>query len=127
MLKHGKNYLGMIKQQVLQLLGLVRRANRLTTGESLVLNEIRQQTVQFVFIAIDTGASTMKKFTDKCHYYQVAYCRDFSRQEISQAIGQARSIVAINDSGFAKKFQQLAEQIHKGEWAYGQRTNLWTS
>ncbi|WP_295732064.1 ribosomal L7Ae/L30e/S12e/Gadd45 family protein [uncultured Limosilactobacillus sp.] len=105
----------MINYQILQLLGLVQRANQLTTGEPLVLKGIRQQTVSFVFIASDAGTSTMKKFTDKCRFYEVAYCKEFSRKEISQAIGQSRSIVAINDTGFAKKFQQLTEQMHKGE------------
>ena len=127
MLKRGKSYLAMIKHQILQLLGLVRRANQLTTGEGLVLNQIRHQTAQFVFIASDAGVSTKKKFTDKCIFYKVPSCDVFSRQEISQAIGQARSVVAINNSGFAKKFQQLTKQINEGEWAYGQRTNLWIS
>lgn len=114
----------MIKRQVMQLLGLARRAGQLTTGESLVLKKIRQQQVHFVFIASDAGAATAKKVTDKCRFYRVPSCNLLSREEISQSIGQARSIVAIDQPGFAKKFKQQTKNIHEGEWAYGQGTNL---
>jgi ribosomal protein L7Ae-like RNA K-turn-binding protein len=105
----------MIKRQIMQLLGLARRAGQLTTGENLVLKKIRQQQTHFVFIASDAGAATAKKITDKCQFYQISFCDDLSREEISQSIGQARSVVAIDQPGFAKKFQQLTKNFHEGE------------
>lgn len=117
----------MIKQQIMQLLGLAKRAGEVTTGEGLVLQAIRKQTVHFVFIAKDAGPSSAKKIKDKCNSYKIPFNDALSKMEISQAIGQNRTVVAINQVGFSQKFHQLAEQINEGEWAYGQRTNLRTS
>lgn len=110
--KHDKNYLAMNKTAIIQLLGLTQRAGQLVTGENLVLKAIRNQSAQFVFIANDASQPTIKKFTDKCKFYQVDNSIVLSRQEISNAIGQSRSVVAIIQSGFAKKFKALTEKIN---------------
>ncbi len=49
------------RQKVLNLLGLARRANKLVTGQDLVLAAIRKQKVALVFLAHDGGASSQKK------------------------------------------------------------------
>lgn len=113
--RHDKNYLVMNKTAILQLLGLTQRARQLVTGENLVLKAVRQQRVHFVFIANDAGQATIKKFMDKCSYYRIPNSMVLSRQEISQAIGQPRAVVAVSQSGFAKKFQTLTKKIDEGE------------
>ncbi|KMO58564.1 50S ribosomal protein L7, partial [Lacticaseibacillus rhamnosus] len=55
----------MQKQAVLNLLGLARRASRLTTGDQLVLSAIRSGEAKLVFVASDASANTRKKFSDK--------------------------------------------------------------
>lgn len=54
-----------------------------------------------------TGQSTHKKISDKCHSYGVALSSDFSQLELSIAIGQKRSLIAVTDLGFSKKMRQL--------------------
>ncbi|WP_251546895.1 L7Ae/L30e/S12e/Gadd45 family ribosomal protein [Limosilactobacillus caecicola] len=103
------------KQPIIQLLGLAQRARELTTGENLALKQIRQGKAKFVFIARDAGAASAKKLTDKCHFYHVPVSQSLTRQEISQAIGQTRTVVVVNQTGFAKKFQQLITNLNEGE------------
>lgn len=95
------------EKQVLNMLGLARRANKLITGQELVLSAIRANKAQIVFMANDCGKSTQKKFTDKCKSYGVALTTEFTKQELSGAIGAKRSLIAITDPGFGKKIHQL--------------------
>lgn len=113
--RQDKSYLVMTRTKITQLLGLSQRAKQLITGEKLVLKAIRNQNAYFVFIANDASKATIKRFTDKCEYYHVETSLALNRQEISHAIGQSRSIVAISQSGFANKFKTLIEKISEGE------------
>ncbi len=96
----------MQKQAVLNLLGLARRASRLTTGDQLVLSAIRSGEAKLVFVASDASANT-RKFSDKSSYYQVPLVTMFSKMDLSQAIGSDRAMIAVTDAGFAKKMQEL--------------------
>lgn len=97
-------------QKILNLLGLARRAGELTTGEGMVLKAIQQGQTKLVFLAQDAGEASQKKFRDKCQSYQVTLCQRFTRAQLSQAIGQSRSILAITQAGFTKKMNQLLNQ-----------------
>lgn len=104
----GLNYLAMHnKQKVLNLLGLAQRARKTTTGENLVLKKIQKRQAQLVFLASDSGNATQKKFIDKCRSYDTPLSVNFTRAELSVAIGQARSIIAVTDSGFGKRLKSL--------------------
>ncbi|WP_295746500.1 YlxQ-related RNA-binding protein [uncultured Limosilactobacillus sp.] len=94
-------------QQVLQLLGLAKRAGQLTSGEPSVVKAIRNDEARLVVLASDAGAATAKKVTDKCHYYQVALTTAFTANEISAAVGAQRKVLAVTQSGFAKKMTSL--------------------
>lgn len=97
----------MNKQKILNLLGIAQRARKITTGENLALQKIQNQQAQVVFLASDSGKATQKKFKDKCTNYNVKLSLDFTRTELSVAIGQARSIIVVTDSGFGSKFKSL--------------------
>lgn len=91
------------KQRVLNLLGLARKASKLVVGTDTVLKAVRDQSAYLVFFANDGGASQAKKITDKTSYYKVTLSRDFSSEELSNAIGLKRSVVAVIDKNFANK------------------------
>lgn len=94
-------------QQVLNLLGLARAARQLVSGEAIVLKNIQTKKAKFVFLASDAGAASAKKFTDKCNFYHVPFCQQFTRKQLSQATGQARTVFGVMQSGFARKFEDL--------------------
>ncbi|MDT7014584.1 L7Ae/L30e/S12e/Gadd45 family ribosomal protein [Levilactobacillus namurensis] len=94
-------------QRALQLLGLIRRAGKLVTGESFVLAAVRDGSAKLVLMANDTGASSQKQFRDKTASYQVPLDETFTKDQLSTAIGSARTVIAITDPGFVRKLQQL--------------------
>ncbi|WP_311407018.1 L7Ae/L30e/S12e/Gadd45 family ribosomal protein [Liquorilactobacillus uvarum] len=97
------------KLKVLQLLGLARRAGKLTTGDENVLKKVRTQKTYFVFVASDCSEATLKKYTDKCQSYHITMNSSFTQVELSNAIGIQRKIVSVDDSGFSRKFTLLLE------------------
>lgn len=97
------------RQKLLNLLGLARRAGKLVTGEELVLNAIRSGKASLVFFASDGGESSKKKFTDKTNSYKIAFSKTFTRQELGDATGLARTVIAVADQGFAKKMREYLD------------------
>ncbi|KRL04278.1 L7Ae/L30e/S12e/Gadd45 family ribosomal protein [Liquorilactobacillus oeni] len=97
------------RQNVLQLLGLIRRANQLVTGEEFVLRAVQKEQARYVFVARDSSKTTHKLFLDKCESHKINVSFEFSRAEISIAIGTQRSVVAVTGVGFSKKIAQLLD------------------
>lgn len=97
-------------KEMIQILGLARRANKLVLGSGPTLKAIQNQTAKVVFFPKDGGASQHKKFSDKSQFYGIDFIDILTREEITQAIGLNRSVLAISDTGFAKKMKQLLEE-----------------
>ena len=91
------------RQQILNLLGLARRAGQLVTGEGMVLTALQKDQVRIVLLASDAGQATIKKVTDKCQTHQVRVVNDFTRLEISQAIGQRARSWELPGQGLQRK------------------------
>ena len=97
--------------KVMQLLGVARRASKLTTGESLCLKEIRMRRACVVILALDASPNVEKKITDKCSSFQIPLIRYGERHELGKAIGKdERVVLAITDQGLA---QSLMNQFFK--------------
>ena len=94
--------------KVLQLLGLAFRAKKVISGEDFCVEAIRNGEAKYLFLASDAGVNTTKRITDKANYYKVTLDTTFTSNELSTAIGKNnRMVVAITDSGFAKKIKEI--------------------
>ncbi|MCC3357431.1 YlxQ family RNA-binding protein [Bacillus sp. REN16] len=92
------------------LLGLANRARKVISGEELVVKEIRNGNAKLVLLSEDASANTTKKITDKSTYYQVQLRTVSDRYTLGHSIGKdARVVVAITESGFAKKISHLLD------------------
>jgi ribosomal protein L7Ae-like RNA K-turn-binding protein len=92
------------------LLGLANRARRVTSGEELVLKEIRNGNAKLVLLSEDASSNTAKKINDKSGYYKVPLRTVTDRYTLGSAIGKdARVVVAVVDIGFANKLMQLLD------------------
>lgn len=89
--------------RVLQNLGLCKRADKLVSGEGIVLDKIKTNTTTLVFLASDAGKNTNKRVTDKANSYEVEVINTYTTEELNQAIGtNNRKVIAITDSNFVK-------------------------
>lgn len=95
------------EKKLLGLLGLAQRARQLTTGEELVVDAIVKQKIALIFLASDTGVNTKKKITDKASFNQIPVIEIFNTDQLTQAIGQPRKVIGVNDPGFAKGMVSL--------------------
>ncbi|MDW7650595.1 MAG: ribosomal L7Ae/L30e/S12e/Gadd45 family protein [Bacillota bacterium] len=97
-----------MQHKALSLLGLARRAGKLSLHEDANLAAIRSGRASLLILADDAGASTAKKYMDKCAYYRVPLVRNVSRRQLGQALGTAdRTALAVLDEGFARRLQEL--------------------
>lgn len=104
------------KEKQLNMLGLAQRAGKLISGDELVVAAITLEKAIFVLCASDASENTQKKFKNKCESYGVPLNLNFTKYEISHAIGKSRTIVAMTDSGMAKKFLSYSvesEEFHE--------------
>lgn len=94
----------------MSLLGLANRARKVISGEELVLKEVRNKRAKLVLLSQDASSNTMKKVTDKCHFYHVPVVIVEDRYSLGLAIGKhQRVVVAVLDEGFATKLQQMLD------------------
>ncbi len=92
----------------LALLGLAKRAGKLSFHEEANLRAIRTGRARLLILAEDAGESTAKKYLDKSAYYQVPVARGVSRENLGAALGSPpRTAVVVLDEGFAKKMAEL--------------------
>lgn len=94
----------MPQQKQLNLLGLATRSRNLVSGDEMVERAIKQGRVQVVVCASDASEATRQRYTDLCERENTQLNTDFTRFEISHAIGKSRSICAISNRGMSEKF-----------------------
>ncbi|UJF35379.1 L7Ae/L30e/S12e/Gadd45 family ribosomal protein [Paenibacillus hexagrammi] len=92
-----------MKNKFLSQLGLAMRAGKLVTGDEGVMKAIRSGEAKLVIIAEDASANTLKKFQDKCQFYNVKLISMGSKEELGNSIGkEMRVILGVLDGGFAQ-------------------------
>jgi ribosomal protein L7Ae-like RNA K-turn-binding protein len=94
----------------ISLLGLANRARQLISGEELVIKAIRKNHAKLVLLSSDASENTTKKVRDKCVFYEIPLRLVPDRYQLGHAIGKdARVVVAVLESGFAKKLLTLLD------------------
>lgn len=97
--------------KVLSLIGLAKKAGRISEGSDYTENSIRGGKASLVVIASDTSQNGIKAICDCCEYYKVKYIFYATKTELGRTLGAAlRSVISINDDGFAAAIlKQIAE------------------
>ena len=93
---------------VMSLLGLARRANRLSLGFDSVCDSVRKGEAQIVLTTSDFSEGSLKKLmrcTEGCGTEHIAIPYDGDR--LNAALGKAVRVISVNDGGFAKKIKLL--------------------
>ena len=96
----------------LSLLGLCKRAGKLSAGEVAAEQAVRGKQAYLLILSEDASKNTKKKFRNSAAYYELPLAEIGTKEELGRAIGtDMRSIIAVNEEGFAKKLKQLADDI----------------
>ena len=97
-----------MNEKALHLLGIARRAGRLTLGNDATIEALRKGHTQLVMFASDLSPRTSGGVTFAAKEEGVAVIQiKATMDEISMALGKRTGVVAVNDAGFAKKLLTL--------------------
>lgn len=96
---------------ILSLLGLCRRAGRMSIGCDPVKSSILKGETRLVLFAGDISRNTEKDIMYLIEEYHKDLIRlNSTKDEIGTALGKYASVVSINDTGFAKKIKKLCSE-----------------
>ncbi|MFR0584981.1 MULTISPECIES: L7Ae/L30e/S12e/Gadd45 family ribosomal protein [Lactobacillus] len=87
------------------MLGLATRARKLVSGTEIVVGAIKKGKAKCVIIANDLADNGQEEVRSALKQHPVPLVAAFSSEELSQAIGKQRKVLALTDSGFAKALQ----------------------
>lgn len=99
-----------MQNKFLNLLGMARKANRLTLGYDKSLEAVHKGTAKLVFVANNLSGKTKKGLCFAAEDKKISVITvPYSIFEITNAVGSKTGIVAITDAGFAKSFLKLID------------------
>lgn len=89
--------------KLLQMIGMAKRAGKTVSGTFLSEKAIKSGDSKLIVISEDISAASKKSVTDACKYYNVKYIEYADRERLGKITGGGnRTVVSINDSGFAE-------------------------
>ncbi len=87
---------------VINILKIAQKANKLVLGEELVLKGIRNGSIKLVLLANDAGINTTKRITDKSDFYKIKLLTTLSSSDFDEALTKkGRKVIGVSDKGFA--------------------------
>ena len=104
-------------EKILGLIGLAKRAGKISSGEPICKDKIKSGDARLVIIAEDASDNTKKSLTNSCKYYNSPYVIFFSKEQLGCFCGGGfKSAVAVCDKGFAEAIlKKLGENGEKGQ------------
>ncbi len=99
------------------LIGLAKKAGRLSCGESACKEAIRMGKARLIILAGDVSANTEKNILDSCKYYKVGHFTLGDKESLGRAVGNRfNAVLSVNDEGFASGIlKQISANINEGE------------
>ena len=103
----------MINNKICGLLGLARRAGKLSFGTEACMQEIEKNKIKLIIIAINAAERTKMNFKNICNNKKIPIFEILNIDEISKAIGQSnKAVIGIKDINFSKEIIKI---INGGE------------
>ncbi len=99
------------------LIGLAKKAGRLSCGETACKEAIRMGKSNLIILAEDVSANTSKNILDSCKYYKVKHFVLGNKESLGHAVGNRyNAVLSINDEGFANGIlKHISANINEGE------------
>lgn len=100
-----------MKQQVLNLLGLMTKARKIDVGTAKIYDGIKKDKYVSIILALDAEVKTREKITRLCETHQLQLIDFGTKEELAAAIGKQLTVaIAIKDKGFNDKLKSLIEK-----------------
>lgn len=98
-----------MNDRLLSLLGLCRRAGKITIGCDPVIDSVKNKEASLVIFARNISDNTRKTVLNAVAQSGVRVIKlDYDKEDISVSLGRLCAVASINDEGFAKKLLSLA-------------------
>jgi len=92
-----------LRQRILNLLGMARKSGLLVSGSNVVLQELAHPQAKLLIVAADAAAGTAEKIIQKAQGHDVPWVRLFDKEKLGRAVGrEERSHIVIIDADFAR-------------------------
>ncbi len=104
-----------MNNKLLSLLGLMRRAGKLSLGFDAAADSVNAGTSWLILTTADISPKTLKELNYKINNRTDVIAVDCDQDDMQQFIGKAVKIISINDKGFAQKARLLMETDHGEE------------
>ena len=98
--------------RALSLLGICKKAGRLTSGVPLVCDAIREGHIKLVIYATGAAENSVKRVTDKAKSYRTAALPlDTTPEALGHAVGKSGAVAAVGilDAGFAGALTKILQ------------------
>ncbi|MDO5015541.1 MAG: DUF448 domain-containing protein [Eubacteriales bacterium] len=94
--------------ELLNLLGLARKADKLSLGFDATADAIRKDQVKLLVMATDLSSNSLDKISELIIEHKVPSISVLSSQDLGPALGREQlAIVGLTDSGLADKFTNI--------------------
>jgi len=104
----------MPEQKILSLLGMARRAGRLSVGHDAAEEAIVKNKARLCLCCADASARLQREMKHNCSFAHksIPYLTmTFSMAALSKAIGTKAAVVTVDDEGFAQRLGSLFAEI----------------
>ena len=90
--------------KLLGMLGLAKRAGKVSTGTFICEKMIKSNTARLVILAEDASENTVKAIKNACDYYGTELIQCSNKSDLGHFSGAKadRAVVCVNDNNFAK-------------------------
>ncbi|PEQ24594.1 hypothetical protein CH238_08525 [[Clostridium] leptum DSM 753] len=100
----------LMNDRLLSLLGLARRAGRLSLGNDPVLSSMEEGKVKLVLVCPDLSQRTLKGIESRAEAFGVPLVTiEQTMDQVSMSLGKRCGVLALNDEGFARKALTLTK------------------
>lgn len=97
-----------MQNKFLSLLGMARKANRVSLGYDKALEAVHSGKSFAVFLASDLSEKTKRGLVFASEETDISVITtEYTIFELTSALGSKTGVVSVNDSGFAKKLLTL--------------------
>ncbi len=97
----------MKRDNVLSLVGIAKKAGRISSGEFQTESAVKSGIASLVMISTEASGNTRKKFQNMCSYYQIPAYLYGSSEDLGAATGTAfRVVLAVTDAGLSDAIEK---------------------